>query len=36
VELQALSIKKEQKGTKARAQKLMKGRVAPFLVPTMI
>jgi hypothetical protein len=25
VELQALSIKKEQKGTKARAQKLMKG-----------
>jgi hypothetical protein len=29
-------VKKEQENTKARAQKMMKGRVAPFVMPTLV
>ncbi len=31
-----LGVKKEQESTKARVQKMMKGRVAPSIVPTLV
>jgi hypothetical protein len=31
-----LGVKKEHESTKASAQKMMRGRVAPFAVPTLV
>jgi hypothetical protein len=32
----SLEVKREQKTTKVRAQKMMRGRVEPYVVPTMV
>ncbi len=31
-----LGVKKEQKNTEARAQKMMRGRVEPYVMPTLV